>query len=51
MDVSREDALRGWTTPPARAWVAVRDGVVVGASRVMPNQPGQGVMHRRLDAA
>ncbi|MDW5595462.1 N-acetyltransferase [Conexibacter stalactiti] len=41
-DISREAALAGWTAPPARAWVAERDGVVVGSSRVMPNQPGQG---------
>lgn len=41
-DISREEALAGWTTPPARAWVAERDGVVVGSSRIMPNQPGQG---------
>jgi ribosomal protein S18 acetylase RimI-like enzyme len=41
-DIGREDALAGWTTPPARAWVAEADGVVLGSSRVMPNQPGQG---------
>ncbi len=41
-DVSREEALAGWTSPPARAWVAERGGAIVGSSRVMPNQPGQG---------
>jgi GNAT superfamily N-acetyltransferase len=41
-DTPREQALHGWTTPPARCWVAERDGVVVGTSRVMPNQPGLG---------
>ncbi|WP_210493923.1 GNAT family N-acetyltransferase [Patulibacter sp. SYSU D01012] len=41
-DLPREEALTGWTAPPARAWVAERDGAVVGSSRVMPNQPGQG---------
>jgi ribosomal protein S18 acetylase RimI-like enzyme len=41
-DTPREQALRGWTTPPARCWVAERDGVLVGTSRVMPNQPGLG---------
>lgn len=41
-DVSREDALAGWTTHPARAWVAELDGEIVGSSRVMPNHPGQG---------
>lgn len=41
-DIGRDDALAGWTTPPARAWVAEAGGVVLGSSRVMPNQPGQG---------
>jgi ribosomal protein S18 acetylase RimI-like enzyme len=40
--ISREEALERWTAPPARAWVAERDGRVVGSSRVMPNQPGLG---------
>jgi ribosomal protein S18 acetylase RimI-like enzyme len=41
-DVGRDEALAGWTTPPARAWVAEADGAILGSSRVMPNQPGQG---------
>ncbi|WP_022929168.1 GNAT family N-acetyltransferase [Patulibacter americanus] len=41
-DVGRDEALTGWTTPPARAWVAEAAGTVLGSSRVMPNQPGQG---------
>jgi L-amino acid N-acyltransferase YncA len=41
-DVGRDEALAGWTTAPARAWVAEAGGTVLGSSRVMPNQPGQG---------
>jgi ribosomal protein S18 acetylase RimI-like enzyme len=41
-DISREDALGAWTFPPARAWVAEQDASVLGTSRIMPNQPGQG---------
>jgi ribosomal protein S18 acetylase RimI-like enzyme len=41
-DITREEALRRWTAAPARAWVAERDGRVLGSSRVMPNQPGLG---------
>lgn len=40
--ISRDEALQRWTGPPARAWVAEREGRVVGSSRVMPNQPGLG---------
>ncbi|MEV4420112.1 GNAT family N-acetyltransferase [Patulibacter sp. NPDC049589] len=42
VDVGREDALAGWTDAPAQAYVAERDGAIVGTSRVMPNQPGHG---------
>lgn len=40
--ISRAEALERWTGPPARAWVAEREGRVVGSSRVMPNHPGLG---------
>lgn len=37
-----EEGRRLWTAPPARAFVATLDGVVVGSSFVRPNQPGLG---------
>jgi RimJ/RimL family protein N-acetyltransferase len=37
-----EQARRLWTAPPTRAFVAERDGVVVGSYMLRPNQPGLG---------
>jgi ribosomal protein S18 acetylase RimI-like enzyme len=37
-----EEAQRIWTAPPTRAFVAERDGAVVGSSMLRPNQPGLG---------
>jgi len=41
-DLSREDALALWTTPPSRTYVAERDGRVIGCYLLRPNQPGLG---------
>jgi ribosomal protein S18 acetylase RimI-like enzyme len=42
-DIGREDALRGWTTPPARAYVALDEaGAVLGTFIIKPNMPGLG---------
>lgn len=40
-DMSFEDARALWTTPPARTFVAERDGVL-GCYLLKPNQPGLG---------
>ena len=39
-DISREDALADWFAAPFTAFVAERDGVVLGASHVGRNRPG-----------
>lgn len=37
-----DEAQRFWTAPPTRAFVAERDGAVVGSYMLRPNQPGLG---------
>ena len=37
-----DEAQRIWTAPPTRAFVAERDGAVVGSYMLRPNQPGLG---------
>ena len=37
-----EEAQRIWIAPPTRAFVAERDGAVVGSYMLRPNQPGLG---------
>ena len=39
-DISREDALADWFAAPFTAFVAERDGVVLGISHVGRNRPG-----------
>lgn len=39
-DISREDALADWFVVPFTAFVAERDGVVLGTSHVGRNRPG-----------
>jgi L-amino acid N-acyltransferase YncA len=41
-DMPREQALRCWTGPGVRTFVAVLDGRVVGTYHLKPNQPGLG---------
>ena len=41
-DISFEEALALWTTVPARTFVAVAEGQVVGCYLLRPNQPGLG---------
>ena len=41
-DMPLEDARALWTTPPARTFVAEREGTVVGCYLLKPNQPGLG---------
>lgn len=41
-DISLEQARSMWTTPPARCFVAERDGQVLGCYRLAPNQMGPG---------
>jgi ribosomal protein S18 acetylase RimI-like enzyme len=41
-ETSLDEAKRIWTAPPTRAFVAERDGVVVGSYMLRPNQPGLG---------
>jgi GNAT superfamily N-acetyltransferase len=41
-DMPRADVLKFWTGPPARAYVAELDGLVVGSSFIKPNQPDRG---------
>lgn len=42
LDMSLEQARSIWTTPPARCFVAERDGEVLGCYRLAPNQMGPG---------
>jgi ribosomal protein S18 acetylase RimI-like enzyme len=42
LDMSLEQARAIWTTPPARCFVAERDGQVLGCYRLAPNQMGPG---------
>ena len=42
LDMSLEQARTIWTTPPARCFVAERDGEVLGCYRLAPNQMGPG---------
>ena len=42
LDMSLEQACTIWTTPPARCFVAERDGPVLGCYRLAPNQMGPG---------
>jgi len=42
LDMSIEQARAIWTTPPARCFVAERDGNVLGCYRLAPNQMGPG---------
>jgi ribosomal protein S18 acetylase RimI-like enzyme len=42
LDLSLEQARAMWTTPPARCFVAERDGQVLGCYRLAPNFPGLG---------
>lgn len=37
-----DEAQRIWTAPPTRAFVAEREGAVVGSYMLRPNQPGLG---------
>jgi ribosomal protein S18 acetylase RimI-like enzyme len=41
-DLSFEEARALWTTPPARTFIAVAEGQVVGCYLLRPNQPGLG---------
>jgi len=41
-DTTFEQAQRMWTAPPTRAFVAERDGAVLGSYMFRPNQPGLG---------
>ncbi len=41
-DLSLEQARAMWTTPPARCFVAEREGQVLGCYRLAPNYPGPG---------
>jgi ribosomal protein S18 acetylase RimI-like enzyme len=41
-ETSLDEAKRIWTAPPTRAFVAERDGAVVGSYMLRPNQPGLG---------
>ncbi len=41
-DTDLETARALWTTPPARTYVAERDGEVLGCYLLKPNQPGLG---------
>jgi ribosomal protein S18 acetylase RimI-like enzyme len=41
-DISFEEALALWTTAPARTFIAVAEGQVVGCYLLRPNQPGLG---------
>ena len=41
-DTSFEFAQQMWSVPPSRAFVAERDGHVVGSYMLRPNQPGLG---------
>nr|WP_255682292.1 GNAT family N-acetyltransferase [Luteimonas sp. BDR2-5] len=41
-DITLAEARALWTTPPARCFVAERDGRIVGLSLLKPNQPGLG---------
>jgi ribosomal protein S18 acetylase RimI-like enzyme len=42
LDMSLEQARTIWTTPPARCFVAERDGEVLGCYRLAQNQMGPG---------
>jgi ribosomal protein S18 acetylase RimI-like enzyme len=42
LDMSLEQARTIWTTPPARCFVAERDGQVLGCYRLAANQMGPG---------
>lgn len=41
-DTAFDEAQRIWTAPPTRAFVAERDGAVIGSYMLRPNQPGRG---------
>lgn len=41
-DTPLEEARALWTAPPARCFVAERDGAPIGTYRLKPNQPGLG---------
>jgi ribosomal protein S18 acetylase RimI-like enzyme len=41
-DTTYAEGLRIWTAPPARAFLAERDGKAVGSYMLRPNQPGLG---------
>ena len=41
-DTSESEARRLWFTAPARTYVAVDNGVIVGTYMLRPNQPGLG---------
>jgi len=41
-DLSIEQAREWWTAPPARCFIAERDGEVLGCYMLKPNQPGLG---------
>lgn len=42
LDLTLEQARTMWTAPPARCFVAERDGQVLGCYRLAPNQLGPG---------
>ncbi len=41
-DTSLDEARSMWTTPPARTFVAIEDGLALGCYVLKPNQPGLG---------
>jgi len=41
-DTPRDEALSYWLHPPARCFVAERDGTIVGTYTLRPNRPGLG---------
>jgi len=41
-DMNVDEACAMWTTPPARCFLAERDGDVLGCYMLRPNQPGLG---------
>lgn len=41
-DTSEDDARRLWAIPPAKTYVAVENGAILGTYMLRPNQPGLG---------
>ncbi|MDO5643919.1 MAG: GNAT family N-acetyltransferase [Paracoccus sp. (in: a-proteobacteria)] len=39
-DITEADAIADWFAPPFTAFVAERDGVILGTSHIGPNRPG-----------